>query len=118
MIAMLGVVFHIVPAFEAFGFEGVNYYFALTLLTLFTWPLSRVLEYVSNRISRKHEYEADGFAAKEGYGEALVSALKKLSKDSLSNLNPHPLIVELEYSHPTLSQRIGSIRKVAPDTAP
>ena len=117
MIAMLGVVFHIIPAFEAFGFEGVNYYFAMTLLTLFTWPLFRVLEYAANRISRKHEYEADGFAAKEGYGEALVSALKKLSKDSLSNLNPHPLIVELEYSHPTLSQRIKAIRKLSPEKA-
>ena len=113
-IAMLGVIFHITPAFEAFGFDGLNYYFAMTLLTLFTWPLERILEYVSNVITRKHEYEADGFAAREGYGEALISALKKLSKDSLSNLNPHPFIVKLEYSHPTLSQRIESISKTRP----
>ena len=113
-IAMLGVVFHITPAFEAFGFGGVNYYFALTLLTLFTWPLDTLLGYISNVISRKHEYEADGFAAGEGYGEALISALKKLSKDSMSNLNPHPLIVKLEYSHPTLSQRIDSIKAHEP----
>ena len=89
----------------------MNYYFALLLLTLFTWPLSRILEYISNRISRKHEYEADGFAAAEGYGEDLISALKKLHKDALSDLNPHPLIVKLEYSHPTLSQRIDAIRE-------
>ena len=110
-IAMLGVVLHITPAFKVFGFEEVNYYFALLLLTLVIWPLSRALEYISNRISRKHEYEADGFAAAEGYGEALISALKKLHKDALSNLNPHPLIVKLEYSHPTLSQRIDAIRE-------
>ena len=109
MIFMLGVLFHILPAFEAFGFDEVNYYFALTLLTLITWPLAKGLEYIANRISRKHEYEADAFAAKEGYGEALVSALKKLSRDSLSNLNPHPLTVLIEYSHPTLSQRIEAI---------
>ena len=109
-IAALGVIFHITPAFEAFGFDGLNYYFAMTLLTMFTWPLAKILEYISNVISRKHEYEADGFAAREGYGEALVSALKKLSRDSLSNLNPHPFIVKLEYSHPTLSQRIDSIK--------
>ena len=108
-IAMLGVIFHISPAFEAFGFEGLNYYFAMTLLTLFTWPLSKALGYISNRISRKHEYEADAFAAREGYGEALISALKKLHRDSLANLNPHPVIVKLEYSHPTLSQRIDAI---------
>ena len=110
-IAMLGVVFHIRPAFEAFGFDGLNYFFAMILLTLFTWPLSRLLGYAANRLSRKHEYEADAFAAREGYGEALISALKKLSKDALSNLNPHPLIVKLMYSHPTLSQRIDAIRK-------
>ena len=110
-IAMLGVVFHITPAFTAFGFDGLNYYFALSLLTLFTWPLAQVLALVANRISRRHEYEADAFAAREGYGEALISALKKLNKDSLSNLNPHPLIVDLEYSHPTLSQRIEAIRE-------
>ena len=111
-IFMLGVVFHIRSAFEAFGFDGVNYYFAMVLLTLFTWPLSKILEYISNRISRSFECEADRFAAEEGYGEALVSALKKLNRDSLSNLNPHPVIVKLEYSHPTLSQRIDAISSV------
>ena len=111
MIAMLGVIFHIRPVFEAFGFGGVNYYFATLVLTLLTWPVMKVLEYVSNRISRKHEYEADAFAAREGYGEDLISALKKLSKDSLSNLNPHPFIVKLSYSHPTLSQRIEAIEE-------
>ena len=110
-IVMLGVIFHFTAAFEAFGFSGVNYYFAVTLLSLFTWPLSLLLEYIFNRISRKHEYEADAFAAKEGYGDALISALKKLERDSLDNLNPHPLIVKLEYSHPTLSQRITAIKK-------
>ncbi len=112
-IVMLGVVFHITPAFEAFGFEGVNYFFSMTLLPLFTWPLMRLLEYIDNLISRKHEYEADAFAAREGYGEALISSLKKLSGDSLSNLNPHPFIVKLHHSHPTLSQRIDAIHVAA-----
>ena len=112
-IVMLGVIFHIIPAFEAFGFSGVNYYFAMTLLTMFTWPLSKLLGYIANRISRKHEYEADAFAAREGYGAALIFALKKLNKDSLANLNPHPFIVKLEYSHPTLSQRIEAIEAQA-----
>ena len=109
-IVILGAIFHITPVYTAFGFDGLNYYFAMFVLDLFTWPVMKVLEYVSNRISRKHEYEADGFAAREGYGEALISALKKLSKDALSNLNPHPFIVKLSYSHPTLSQRIDAIR--------
>ena len=95
---------------EAFGFGGLNYYFAMIVLSMVTWPLMKALEYIANRISRKHEYEADAFAAREGYGEALISALKKLSRDSLSNLNLHPFIVKLSYSHPTLSQRIEVIR--------
>ena len=111
-IVMLGVVFHLGPVYEAFGFGGLNYYFAMSVLSMVTWPLMKVLEYISNRISRKHEYEADAFAAREGYGQALISALKKLSRDSLSNLNPHPFIVKLSYSHPTLSQRIDAIREL------
>ena len=109
-IVMLGVVFHFGSVYEAFGFGGLNYYFAMIVLSMVTWPLMKALEYIANRISRKHEYEADAFVAREGYGEALISALKKLSRDSLSNLNPHPFIVKLSYSHPTLSQRIEAIR--------
>ena len=60
----------------------------------------------------KYEYKADAFAAKEGYGDELISALKQLPNDSLSNLNPHPVIVALEYSHPTITQRAAAIRKI------
>ena len=49
---------------------------------------------------------------REGYGEALISSLKQLNRDALSDLNPHPLVVKILYSHPTLSQRIDAIRKV------
>ena len=48
---------------------------------------------------------------KEGYGASLVSALKKLAKENFADLSPHPLLVKLEYSHPTLSQRIEAIQK-------
>ena len=59
-----------------------------------------------NIISRKNEYQADAYA-KENFGAApLISGLKKLSKNNLSNLTPHPLYVFFHYSHPTLLQRI------------
>ena len=54
---------------------------------------------------------ADAQAVREGFGEALISALKKLSRENFSNLAPSPLLVKLEYSHPTLSQRIDAIEK-------
>lgn len=94
-----------------FGFVTLNYMMAVQCLSYFIWPFSTVLDLVSNRISRDHEYQADAFAAQEGYGEDLISCLKKLCKESLSNINPHPWIVKMDYSHPTLSQRIDAIRK-------
>ena len=97
--------------YYAFGFQEINYVVAFLIVGLITWPIDIILDFISNYLSRKHEYEADSFAAKEGYGEDLISALKKLSKESLSDINPHPLIVKLEYSHPTLSERIAAIEE-------
>ena len=64
---------------------------------------------VMSWFSRRAEYRADQQAVKEGYGPALVSALKKLAKENFSDLSPSPVLVALEYSHPTLSQRIDAI---------
>ena len=109
------VVFIVLLNFEsislAFGFREMNYMIVLLVLGLIIWPIEILLDYIANLLSRKHEYEADAFTAKEGYGEMLISALKKLNKESLSDINPHPLIVKLTYSHPTLSERITAIRK-------
>ena len=64
-----------------------------------------------NSVSRRAEYQADNFAAEYGLGEELVSALKKISVKSLSNLTPDKLYVKFYYSHPTLLQRILAIKK-------
>ena len=111
LIIALGVILNFPIICQSFGFEDVNYFFAFTILTTISWPLSRLLDLVSNKISRTFEYQADAFAANEGYGEPLIGALKQLNQDALTNLNPHPAVVALEYSHPTLSQRIDAIRK-------
>ncbi len=61
---------------------------------------------IGNRVSRKHEYEADAFAKDAMKGAApLVGALRKLSQKNLSNLTPHPLYSAVYYSHPTLVER-------------
>ena len=62
-----------------------------------------------SRIARP---SADRFAAENGLGEGLISALKKLSRDNFSNLNPHPFLSMAEDSHPTTAQRIRAIRAV------
>ncbi|MDO4939798.1 MAG: M48 family metallopeptidase [Lachnospiraceae bacterium] len=112
IIAALGIIFNIPALYTAFGFTTLNYMMAIQCLGYFTWPFSTLLDLISNKISRNHEYQADAFAAEEGYGEDLISSLKKLCKESLSNINPHPWIVKLDYSHPTLSQRIEAIRNI------
>lgn len=72
-------------------------------------PVSMVTGIVMNMLSRRNEFEADEFA-KETFGAApLVSALKKLSVDSLSNLTPHHLYVFFYYSHPPLLERVKAL---------
>ena len=98
------------PFFTEFGFGGVNYGFAVLLIMSVLMALVMPLwSLLANWHSRRAEYAADAQAVKEGYGEPLVSALKKLSKENLADLSPSPLLVKLEYSHPTLSQRIAAI---------
>ena len=96
--------------FPDFGFSGVNYGFALILIMEAEFALlSPLFGLLTNWFSWKAEYRADAQAVREGYGPALVSALKTLSRENFSNLSPAPLLVKLEYSHPTLSQRIDAI---------
>ena len=96
--------------FQAFGFAGVNYGFALILIMSVEFALvAPLFGLLVNARSRRAEYRADAQAVREGYGAALVSGLKKLARENLSDLAPSPLLVKLEYSHPTLSQRIDAI---------
>ncbi len=72
-------------------------------------PVSTILGLIGNVISRKNEYEADNYAVTTYDGESLISALKKLSGDQLSNLTPHPAYVFFHYSHPPLLQRVRAM---------
>ena len=96
-----------------FGFNDVNYGFAIILLFNAVIPfISTFLGIFRSYYSRRCEYKADEVAAIEGYGEDLINALKILSRENLSDLTPHPLTVILYYSHPTLIQRINHIRNL------
>ena len=72
-------------------------------------PVSRILGIIMNLISRKHEYEADAYAATHFAAQPLIDGLKKMSGDHLSNLTPHPANVFINYSHPTVLQRIRAM---------
>ena len=98
--------------FTPFGFTSVNYGFAVILITSVEFALiSPLLGFLVSLHSRKAEYRADRQAVDEGYADALVSALKKLARENFADLAPSPIIVKLEYTHPTLSQRITAIEK-------
>jgi len=100
---------------EALGGTIASFHLGIIGFSFLFTPISEVLGLAINYIFRKNEYEADSFAAQFGLGEALISALKKISVQSLSNLNPHPLVVFWYYSHPTLLQRIERIKKLQND---
>ena len=94
-----------------FGFADINYGFAIILTGIFltlTQPLSAM---IMNAYSRKAEYRADSQAVKEGYGEAMIGALKKLARENFAELAPTRVSVLLEYSHPPLADRISAIEK-------
>ena len=96
--------------FEAFSMTETSVYAGLVFFGLLFTPVELALSLYVNAVSRKNEFEADAFAAKTtGHGEHLVTALKKLSADSLSNLTPHPLDVILHHSHPPVLQRITAL---------
>lgn len=96
--------------FSAFGFDGINYGFALLLIMSVEFAfISPLFSLPVNALSRRAEFRADAMAAEEGYGPQLISSLKKLGRENFSELAPSPMLVLLEYSHPPLSKRIDAI---------
>ena len=66
--------------------------------------------------SRKFEYQADNFACELGYGKELKAALGKLSEENKSNLDPDPLYSMVNYTHPTLIERVRAINTYLENT--
>ena len=99
------------PMFRAFGLARSSPHGALVLFAFMAGPFTFYLSPLLNHISRKHEYEADRFAAQtSNNGKAMEEALIQLSVQNLSNLTPHPWYSAYHYSHPTTTERIQAIR--------
>ena len=94
---------------NALGVNESSFHFDILVFGLLYSPLSQILGIISNYISRKHEFEADAYAKETYNGNALETALKKLSVDNLSNLQPHPAYVFVHYSHPPLLKRLKQL---------
>lgn len=112
MFFILSLFLHNKGLFAAFKMKETSIYASLLFFGFLYAPIEMMLSLVGNMLSRKNEYEADGYAVTTyGKPESMITALKKLSVDNLSNLTPHPLKVFLSYSHPPVLERIKAIRK-------
>ncbi len=99
--------------FAAFKMQDISIYASLLFFGFLYSPIEMLLSIFGNALSRRHEYDADAFSVKT-YNKPffMISALKRLSVENLSNLTPHPLKVFLTYSHPPVLDRIRAIREM------
>jgi len=96
--------------FQAFRMEELSTYASLVFFAFIYSPLNMLISIIFNYLSRIHEFEADRYAAETtGKPENLVRGLKVLSKENLTNLTPHPLMVFFSYSHPPVLNRIRTL---------
>lgn len=92
-----------------FGFSETNFVFIAYLFMNLFEIVGIFIGILSNYLSRKAEYNADKFSSLNYQKEAMKTALIKLAKLNYSNLNPHPFVVFMNYSHPTILQRLDTI---------
>ncbi len=117
-ILQMGVLFYLLGFFlknqglsDAFGVATASVYGSLVFFSFLFEPISKFFSVLMMIRSRKNEFEADAYAAEvTGKPDDLVNGLKKLSKDNLSNLTPHPFYVFLNYSHPPMLDRIAALQ--------
>lgn len=109
MFYLLGLVLKYDVFAQAAGCEKASFHVNMLVFGVLYTPLSLLMGLAGNVLSRSNEFQADAFVKENGMADALVSALKKLSAQSLSNLTPHPAYVFFNYSHPTLYERVKAL---------
>jgi len=96
---------------DIFGIQDVTFFAKLVIMGFLFSIISFPFTPLSSYFSRKHEYEADRFAAAlTSDPESMATSLIKLSKDNLSNLHPHPVYAKFYYSHPPVVERVDKLR--------
>ena len=110
MLYILSLLIYMPIFSEALGIQSHSFHIGLITFSILYAPISEIFSLIFNVFSRKFEYQADHYAKETFSSKHLIEALKLLSKDSLSNLTPHPKYVWWHYSHPTLAQRIKHLQ--------
>ena len=96
---------------QALGVDQPSFHIGLVAFGILYSPISTVTGLLMNILSRKFEYQADDFAKQTYNANDLINALKKLTRKSFSNLTPHPAYVFMNYSHPSLYQRVKAMEE-------
>jgi STE24 endopeptidase len=112
-LALLGYLINQSWFFHGLGVETISNHTALILFTLTLPVFSFFIAPISNALSRKHEFEADTFAAKHTNADDLVSSLVKLYRDNAATLTPDKLYSAFHDSHPSASIRIAELKRHA-----
>lgn len=107
MLFLLGWLLRYPQLSESMGASGFHLA-AFAFFLLYT-PIGLLQGLLNNSLSRRNEFDADAFAKRTDSAAALASGLRKISADALSNLNPHPLYVLFNYTHPPLLQRLRAL---------
>ena len=105
--------------YSAFGLKVTPVYAGLFLVSLYLSSAGYFLSPIGAAVTRRYEREADKAAWElTGTSGPMINALKRLAKDNLTNLHPHPLYVWFYYSHPPLIERIEYLRAMDNKKAP
>src|SRR6056300_354273 len=112
-LALLGYLFDQEWFFSGLGITEVNNHNALIVFTMVAPVFTFLISPISNMLSRKHEFEADNFAATHTDAKNLISSLVKLYKENASTLTPDKIYSTFHHSHPPASERIGELHKYA-----
>jgi STE24 endopeptidase len=98
---------------KALGSDSPSFHISMIAFFMLFTPVSTLLGLINNSFSRYNEYQADQYAI-DTYPDGrdyMHSALKKLSVESLKNLNPHPWYVAVHYTHPPILDRLANLKK-------
>ena len=105
--------------YETFGFPRPVPFVGLLLAAAVFSPLAGFLTPVISAIQRLFEREADDSAGElTGTAAPLAAALRRIARDNLANLHPHPLYARFYYSHPPLAERIARLLQTDRPKAP
>jgi len=95
--------------YNALGVSQASTYMALILFSIITPLVSVYFQPAMSYFSRKHEFEADDFAAEQSKPQTLITALVKLYQDNANTLTPDPLYSAFHDSHPPAPVRIANL---------